>query len=91
MDDPILEKVLVVSTRGRITLPAMMRKRLGIRPGDRVSLEEDEVGIVLRPIRDEEEWYSEAQIAEWTAADTLGDEERARLLDALRCGKRGSS
>ena len=80
-----------MSTRGRITLPAMTLKRLGIRPGDRVSLEEDEVGIVLRPIRDEEEWYSEAQIAEWTASDTFADGERARLLDALCGGKRGAS
>lgn len=90
MDDP-LQKTVFVSTRGRITLPAVTRKRLGIRPGDRLLLDEDDVGIVLKPIRDEQEWYSEARIAEWTAADALENEERARLLDALRCGKRGSS
>ena len=31
-----------VTSKGQITLPAKLRERLGIKPGDRVSFEEDD-------------------------------------------------
>ena len=79
-----MSATLVVSSRGQITLPATVRKRYGIRAGDVMILEDREEEIVLKPgIVVEVQRYSDAQIAEWAAADTLDDEERARLLEAV--------
>ena len=79
-----MSATLVVSSRGQITLPATVRKRYGIRAGDVMILEDREEEIVLKPgIVVEVQRYSDAQIAEWTAADTLDDQERARLLEAV--------
>ena len=79
-----MSSTLVVSSRGQITLPARVRKRLGIKSGDVVILEDRPEEIVLRPgIVLEYERYTDEQIAEWDAADALDDQERARLLEAL--------
>ena len=67
-----------------------MRRRPGIRAGDRLALEERGGVIVLRPVRGAEECYTDAQIAEWTRADRLDDQERERLVRSLRAvGRRG--
>jgi antitoxin PrlF len=77
------EKVLV-SSRGQITLPAALRKRLGIKGGDVVILEERENEVVLKPgVVLEVELYSDDQIAQWDAEDKLSDAERTRLLSRL--------
>ena len=79
-----MSATLVVSSRGQITLPATVRKRYGIRAGDVMILEDREEEIVLKPgIVVEVQRYSDAQIAEWTVADTLDDQERARLLEVV--------
>ena len=79
-----MSSTLVVSSRGQITLPARVRKRLGIKGGDVVVLEDRPSEIVLRPgIVLEYERYTDEQIAAWDAADALDDQERARLLDVL--------
>ena len=79
-----MSSTLVVSSRGQITLPARVRKRLGIKSGDVVILEDRPEEIVLRPgIVLEYERYTDEQIAEWDAADALDDQERTRLLEAL--------
>ena len=79
-----MSSTLVVSNRGQITLPARVRKRLGIKGGDVVILEDRSTEIVLRPgIVLEYERYSDEQIAAWDAADALDDQERTRLLKAL--------
>ena len=79
-----LAQTLVVSDRGQITLPARVRKRMGIKGGDVMILEDRPEEIVLRPgIVLEYEFYSDEQIAEWDAADTLDDQERERLLEAV--------
>lgn len=79
-----MSSTLVVSSRGQITLPARVRKRLGIKSGDVVILEDGPEEIVLRPgIVLEYERYTDEQIAEWDAADALDDQERTRLLEAL--------
>jgi len=38
-----------VSSKGQITIPAWARRRLGIGPGDRVVLREEEGRLVLEP------------------------------------------
>ena len=72
---------LTVSSRGQITLPANMRKRLGIEAGGVLIAEEREGDIVLRPAAVMEiETYSDADIARWDAEDRLDDAERAAIL-----------
>ena len=67
-----LALTLVVSDRGQVTLPARVRKRMGIKGGDGMILEDRNDELVLRPgILLEYEFYSDEQIAEWDAADTL--------------------
>jgi AbrB family looped-hinge helix DNA binding protein len=45
------ESVVTVTTKGRLTLPAAVRRQLGIDAGDRVSVViDDDNGARLRPI-----------------------------------------
>ena len=75
---------LVVSSRGQITLPAATRKRLGIKGGDVMILEDRSGEIVLRPgVVLEVQSYDDDQIAQWDADDRLDDEERKRILEAV--------
>ena len=76
-----MRESLTVSGRGQITLPANMRKRLGIEVGGVLIAEEREGDIVLRPAAVLEiETYSDADIARWDAEDRLDDAERAAIL-----------
>ena len=82
--DADMPQTLVVSGRGQITLPAATRKRLGIKGGDVVILEDHGNEIVLKPgMVLEVQHYSDDQIAQWDADDRLEDRERARTLDAV--------
>ena len=79
-----MSDTLIVSSRGQITLPAATRKRLGIKGGDVVVLEDRGNEIVLKPgVVLEVEIYSDEQIAAWGAADRLDDGERERIVDAI--------
>jgi AbrB family looped-hinge helix DNA binding protein len=76
---------LLVSNRGQITLPASVRKRLGIQSGGIVTLEEKDNVLVLRPAAVVEmETYSEEEIAQWDKEDRLESAERNALLKHLR-------
>jgi len=84
-----MSETLVVSSRGQITLPATLRKRLGIRSGDVVILEERGNEVVLKPaIVLEVQNYSDEQIAEWDAKDKLSDQERSQLVGMLATAKK---
>ncbi|GMQ84161.1 MAG: hypothetical protein BMS9Abin06_0925 [Gammaproteobacteria bacterium] len=84
-----MSETLVVSSRGQITLPAALRKRLGIKSGDVVILEDRGNEIVLKPgIVLEIQHYSDEQIAQWNAEDKLTDQERTRILDTLATSKK---
>ena len=79
-----MSDTLIVSNRGQITLPAATRKRLGIKGGDVVILEDRGNEIVIKPaVVLEVEIYSDEQIAAWRAADRLDDGERERIVDAI--------
>lgn len=79
-----MSSTLVVSSRGQITLPAATRKRLGIKGGDVVILEDRGGEIVLKPgVVLEIQSYGDEQIAQWDADDRLDEDERRRMLDAL--------
>lgn len=40
--------MLSVTTKGRSTIPAELREKLGIKPGDRIVFVEEDGGIVIR-------------------------------------------
>ena len=75
---------LIVSNRGQVTLPAATRKRLGIKGGDVVIMEDRGSEIVLKPgVVLEIQYYDDNQIAQWDADDKLEERERRRILDAV--------
>ena len=83
-----MNETLVVSGRGQITLPATLRKRLGIKSGDVMILEDRGDEIVLKPgVVVELQLYGEEQVARWDAEDALSDEERTRILAKLPASK----
>jgi len=76
--------VLTVSSRGQITLPAGMRKHLGIAPGSALIVEELEGELRLKPAAViEVEIYSDAQITEWDRADVLTPSHRDAIIQRL--------
>jgi len=84
-----MSETLVVSSRGQITLPAALRKRLGIKSGGVVILEDHGNEIVLKPgIVLEIQHYSDEQIAQWDIADKLSDHERAQVTHTLTSSKK---
>ena len=79
-----MNDTLVVSSRGQITLPAMLRKRLGLKTGDVLILEDRGGEIVLKPgVVIETQYYSDEEIVEWDDADSLSDREGARIVKQL--------
>lgn len=80
-----MTETLIVSSRGQITLPAAMRKHLGIEPGGALIVEERDGELTLKPAAVLEiEHYSDERIAEWDKADSLSPEERQRILARLQ-------
>lgn len=47
-----------ISSKGQITLPAALRKRLGWKPGTKLEFDEHDEGIVARPAFDAVEMKS---------------------------------
>ena len=80
-----LREVLTVSSRGQITLPAEMRRQLGIEPGGAVIVEDFGGELRLKPAAVlEVELFSDEAIAEWNQADALTDQERQQILKRLQ-------
>lgn len=78
-------EVLTVSSRGQITLPAEMRRHLGIEPGGAVIVEDCGGELRLKPAAVlEVEIYSDEDIAKWDQADSLQDQERQEILRRLQ-------
>ena len=44
--------ISTISTKGQITLPAEMRRKLGVKPHDRVVLEVEDDAILIRKAHD---------------------------------------
>ena len=75
-----MKESVLVTSRGQITLPADVRKRLGIKAGGVVLLEERNGEVVLRPAAVLEiESYSAEDIANWDKADRLTESLRATI------------
>jgi len=80
-----MRQTLLVSNRGQITLPASIRKRLGIQSGGVVTLEEKDNVVVLWPAAVVEmETYSDEEVARWDKEDRLEPAERNALIKRLR-------
>ena len=80
-----MAETTVVSDRGQITLPARLRKRLGIKGGDLVILEERGHEIVLKPgVVVQVDYYSDEQVAEWDRQDRLTDNNRRQIIEASK-------
>lgn len=80
-----MPETLVVSSRGQITLPAGLRKRLGIAPGDVLIVEDRDGELVFKPAAVlEVDVYKDEQIADWDREDALGEDERRYILDRLQ-------
>jgi AbrB family looped-hinge helix DNA binding protein len=75
---------IVVSGRGQITLPASMRRRLGIKAGGVLVVEDRKGELVLRPAAVVElESYTDEEIGRWEREDRLSPGERSRVLKKL--------
>lgn len=75
-----LKSNVVVSQRGQVTLPAEVRKRLGIKEGGVLTLEERHGEIILRPAAVlEVAMYSDEDITRWDREDRLNNTERAAI------------
>jgi len=75
---------VVVSARGQITLPSSMRKRLGIKAGGVLVVEDRKGELVLRPAAVVElDTYTDAEIGRWDREDRLAPGERSRILKKL--------
>jgi antitoxin PrlF len=82
---PSLREVVAVSSRGQITLPAGMRRHLGIQPGGAVIVEEWDGELRLKPAAVlEVELYTDEQIAAWDREDALSPQERQRILQRMQ-------
>jgi len=79
-----MKENIVVSGRGQITLPADMRRRLGIKAGGVLVVEDRKGELVLRPaavvVLDT---YTDQEIARWEREDRLAPGERSRILKKL--------
>ena len=79
-----MTETTVVSSRGQITLPARLRKRLGIKGGDVVVLEERGHEIVLKPGAVVQiDYYSDEQVADWDRNDQLTEQDRKRIIESV--------
>lgn len=80
-----MPETLVVSSRGQITLPVGLRRRLGISPGDVLIVEDRDGELVFKPAAVlAVDTYTDEQVLAWDHDDALDDAERARILDRLR-------
>lgn len=71
---------LTVSERGQITLPSRLRKALGIRGGDVLTLAEEDGKLILKPrLLVDIDWYDDETIANWNREDELSDTDRQQL------------
>ena len=79
-----MDETLVVSRRGQITLPALIRRRLGIKAGDVIIVEDRGHEVLLKPrTAIEVETYSDGQIAKWGTDDQLSKEDRKRIVEVV--------
>jgi len=76
-----MSAVLTLSKRGQITLPAGVRKALGLKPGDLLVVRVEEGRVILEPaVALPVEVYTEERLREFEEAARVSPEE----LEAFR-------
>lgn len=79
-----MKETLVVTEKGQITLPAGMRRSLGLGKNSVIRAEQVGGKIILTPaVVIETELYSDEQVAQWDKADTFGKSERRKIHSRL--------
>ena len=58
----ILKKLAKVTRKGQVTIPREVRRRLGVRAGDRLQFEEDGDGVRVTAVRKESPFVKYAGI-----------------------------
>lgn len=86
-----MKENLFISSKGQITLPAAMRRALGLHGNAIVTAEQKGGRIVLAPamVVETEIWRDE-DVRAWAQADTFGPGEREALDASLRARAVGS-
>ena len=84
-------EVITVSSKGQISLPSGMRRRMSIKQGDKFAAYEDGEVIMLKPLKvpSEDEfkmWLNEA--AEWASATGLNESQVSDIIKEYRAEKR---
>lgn len=78
-----VEPLVQLSPRGQVTLPAGLRRSLGLRAGDAFRVRVDDGRVVLEPVEVVPiELYDDERIAEFERAASMSDEELERARDA---------
>jgi len=85
MEDNRMKETLIVSSRGQVTLPAALRKRVGIKEGSAVIIEDRGNELVLKPAAVLEiDTYSDRQIAQWDKDDKLTSHQKKAVLGKMK-------
>ena len=77
----------VVSTRGRITIPAELRKKLRLNPGTLISMSEENNRLILTPLErllDEIQGFLKPQPGQPSAFEALFEERRRQRIREKR-------
>ncbi len=75
---------LTISKKGQITLPAELRKKMGLEAGGTVIAKERNGELFIRPAAIVEiDLYSDEQIARWDEEDRLDAQTREKILGKL--------
>jgi len=75
---------LTISKKGQVTLPAELRKKMGLEAGGTVIAEEKNGELILRPAAVVEiDLYTDEQIARWDEEDRLDTQTRDMILNKL--------
>lgn len=75
VDANTFDALVQLSSRGGITLPATMRRAMGLRPGDLMRIRMEDGKIVLEPVVVPVEMYSEERISEFTLESEMTETE----------------
>ena len=67
------ERLVQLSPRGQVTLPAGLRRALGLRPGDAFRVRIEDGLVVLAPVAIER--YDDERVAEFDRASSMSVEE----------------